>query len=397
MAFNTIYNRRCGFNKSPTNLGKLIKQAGVGLALLAYKANGSTKGINSPFINPWVDVANAVKKNLFDTNAPYTSVGTGIKQLIPNGIKIVGNPINQVSYINMPYSLLPNTQYRIQAIETVINGSSRIGVRNSLGAGIGDLLVTGSIAFTTDETGNGFFYIYANRDIFTASTEVNYTNIQLELGSTPTTYEPYAKNNALLTNFAATEADGWVDKLLPNGNTKPMLKYDAINSYGILPNNPSIDIVGLDEFEITRCFMTSSVITTGQLILKTLDGTTATAQYGTLALSDGSMAVDMGGASTYIVSIGTLIPNKVYVSTLRRRAGRLIHYLNGIETYNQPNTSVMVTQPNFRIGARCNNANGLSHTLYSDVFDGGTMITKNPQDWSLLDKVTEMAFRGVLR
>lgn len=249
-------------NKLPS-IQQLLKQAGVGLALLPYKADGVRKGINSPFVNPWVD----------------------------------------------------------------LSGNS---------------------------------------------------------------------NNATLTNFAATTADGWVDKLLPNGNTKPMLKFDGINSYGILPNNPSIDIVGLDEFEITKCFMTPSTLLSGQLIIKTLDGTTPNAQYGIFSGFDGVLAIQIGGQSITVGVANTLLPNTLYIVVVRRRLGRLIVLLNSVEIYNQPNVSSITSKPNFRIGARPNIADGSTHTLFTNVFDGGTLITKNPTDWAKLDKATKEAFKGYL-
>lgn len=53
-------------------------------------------------------------------------------------------------------------------------------------------------------------------------------------------------NNATFQNLAGTTSDGWVNVLLPNGKTMPFLKLDGVDTVGIIPNNPSVDIVGLD-------------------------------------------------------------------------------------------------------------------------------------------------------
>jgi len=382
-----------GINKSgkvPNSIQKLLQQAGVGMALLPYKADGVSKGVNNPFTNPLVDVANAVGKNLLDRLVciPNYAIiwASGLLNAEPKSITS--------DYIKVVPGVVYSNKYNSQ-IMFFDESKNYLGALQS-GGGIGKSAGLVTTTFRTPNILEIKFVRLGMRTSANLSIDLNVvTDHQLELGVVATTYEPYKCNNALLTNFAGTTASGYVDKLLPNGNTKTMIKLDGVDDYGILANNPSVDIVGLDEFEITRCFLTASTLNNMSIIGKYFNNGLLTTQIEILILSTGTITFVLGGITQLTTAI-VLSTNKLYILKIRRRSGRLILILNNNELFNKPNTTSVVSQPNYIINARSLNTDGTSFNLLANIFDGGTLLTKNPTDWTKLDKATNEAFRGFL-
>lgn len=185
-------------------------------------------------------------------------------------------------------------------------------------------------------------------------------------------------NNATFQNIAGTTSDGWVNVLLPNGKTMPFLKLDGVDTVGIIPNNPSVDIVGLDEFEIDVVILTPSVLQDGWVVAKNLSGSGADLQYGLLLYATGQINTRISGNDYIIGNAGTILTNSIYNINIIRQNGRLVVKINLIEKYNQLNSISIVSQPYLRIGARSTNAGGTAHGSFSNIYIAALSIAKNP-------------------
>lgn len=438
------------YPRQDKSIQQLLKKAGVGLALLPYKANGITKGINSPLTNPWVDLSgnanNALLTNFagttadgWDNQAILSSTGVDVdyENLVVNGdfsngttgwavestilsvvdgnLLITGNGSTATSGAFYRFNgYQPSNKRLTRKIRIRVKDAS-LSLQVFLRDGVGgtqyaNIFIANPIVnqwYEIEVAGIATMGVLSN-DLY-LFTRASYTDAATQNGKMievdyvqliNLTDNPYVQaiEARLGRQLNKEECDRIFPFVVAVGHNKvgimPFLKFDGVNSYGILPNNPSIDIVGLDEFEITKCFLTPSTLVNMQYIQKTLDGTDANTQIGIVSLNNGSASFILGGVGVSILSIGGLVPNTMYILTVKRKLGRLIVYLNGVEKYNQPNVKSITTQPNFRIGARPNIADGSTHTLYSNLFDGGTLITKNPQNWDALDKVTKEAFKG---
>ena len=148
---------------------------------------------------------------------------------------------------------------------------------------------------------------------------------------------------------------------------RPLMVFDGINDYGLLANNPSVDIVGTGDFAIAVGFLTPSVMNNNQIICKNLDSA-ANIQYSINSLLDGQIIVYLNVTPIQVVGFGQVLPNNMYDLRIYRINGRLIAKLQNVEKSNQANTTALLSQPNLRLGARSSIADGSTNTAF---FKGG--------------------------
>jgi len=139
-------------------------------------------------------------KNLF--KCPSLSSGTGITRtrLGDNSFKAEVSSTDGNKYTTISYNLLPNTTYYF-SVDISISGSSTTHtgyIRPQIeGSYVG--WYNSGFSFTTGTSGNVnlLFYNYTdNSGGNTVSNTVTWSNIQIEAGSTATTYEPYVGGTA---------------------------------------------------------------------------------------------------------------------------------------------------------------------------------------------------------
>jgi hypothetical protein len=165
----------------------LIK-SGATMILDPNRADGKKPGTNVPFTNPLVDLANKVGKNLFDGFLESGGINnaTGVNIVDASRIRTVGFT-----------SVNPNTTYAVS-----INGVLTPMAVIAYDANKNYISLIGAVPTFTTPSNCAFVRWHR--------TSTNLQELwQLELGSTATTYEPYARNNALLQNFVPSSADGY--------------------------------------------------------------------------------------------------------------------------------------------------------------------------------------------
>jgi hypothetical protein len=150
----------------------------------------------------------AVGKNLFDINKPITdytrtitnTTGTITIDLNANSITTTTN--NVTSGWGILYELEPNTQYFINAS---VSGDAQLRAVN---ADFTAFLDNGAGLITTNSTGLTNIY-FRHPTVGTAT----FTNIQLELGSTATTYEPYKSSTLTIDTELRSLPNGVRDRV----------------------------------------------------------------------------------------------------------------------------------------------------------------------------------------
>lgn len=146
------------------------------------------------------------------------------------------------------------------------------------------------------------------------------------------------------------------------------LTTDGVDTYGTLANTPSLDITGLEEFEISAGFLTPNAITSVMnILIKNLDDGGPSIQYGLTILASGTLYVMVNGLVGSVTTSGYIVPNTMYDVRISRKSGRLVVSVNGVVVYNQPNNTSLVSQPNIRLFARSAN---LSGTINQFLFKG---------------------------
>lgn len=329
------------------------------------KANGVSKGINAPAVNPIQDLVGVVGKNLFDV---ITHGGVVNRTFYQNGYSITGLYTTQ-SATALKFNLKPNTQYtlsynvQITGAKAGVYGSFRL--RDNINA-LTFVMAVGGVEgnvvanFTTpaDISNYTVLYIYGSS---TLTDVTNITNIQLEESAVSTAYEPYGKANGLLTGFAFTGASGYADVVAPNGKTVTGIQGDGVNDVIVLPSNAP-NPVGLQDFGFAFVFKTVATINNYYAYR---GESTASAQWSVYVYTDGRLEIGIHGTDIVVSSLGTITPNTFYKLIFKRVSSRLIVMLNGVEIYNQPNALAIVSKPNARLFARSSDVGGTTHTSFS--------------------------------
>lgn len=142
-------------------------------------------------------------KNLFNAQATPTFVeGNSSISNVGNGSFTISSAKNNTqddwsAYCEYTLTLEPNTQYTLSKKSSVSSGTAYRfagGLRTHIGITYGVVVDDDSITFTTDSTGIVgliFYSAYIDTTKGQVSTSVKFENIQVEAGSTATTYEPY--------------------------------------------------------------------------------------------------------------------------------------------------------------------------------------------------------------
>jgi hypothetical protein len=205
--------------RSKFRLNVALRRAGAVMALIPQYATGSTRGINSPPTNPMVDYVGRLGKNLVDIfavgNAFVTTTYVGNKlRFSANSVPSVTTPY----FANRNFQL--NERYTISGIwsqpTTISNNRFKFVYTDGTSTVQAQAPTTTPTTFSfTSEVGKTIDYIAIHYGTSGNYTEVE--NLQLELGTTATTYEPYGYNNALLQGFGFVPNSGY--DLLPFVNS----------------------------------------------------------------------------------------------------------------------------------------------------------------------------------
>lgn len=201
----------------PPSIIKQLKDAGAVLALLSTKADGRAPLTGDD--NPWVDLANSVGKNL------------------SNGFRYAG-------FINASgaWVIDNSTSSTIVPVkEGEIYTQQNVGGNRSNWAFFSEFPTVNlqtSLSFGLIETTTGIAPVGAKYLVFYLNnTPTLPDDVQVELGPTATAYEPYAKNNGTLTNFAGTASSGW-----NTDGGQPLLTFDGVDDYVQFADTASLDI-----------------------------------------------------------------------------------------------------------------------------------------------------------
>lgn len=189
------------------------KALGAVLYLDARKADGVGPLIGNE--SPWVDKANEIGIN----KAGYTS-------FYPETIVVPGYSIQ--------LKLKPNTQYTLSSDVPIPSNGTTLYL-NGTSTPINGVWTGNPKTTTSDSEGKLFVFVPSGRE-YTNDILNGIYNIMLNEGVTPLPYEPYARNDGKLVNFAGTALDGW------NANP-PRLTFDGIDSYVQFADSASLDIV----------------------------------------------------------------------------------------------------------------------------------------------------------
>ena len=328
-------------------------------------ANGVVPGVNAPFTNPIVDLANEVGKNLANPSLQYL-------------FNVNNTYIATPDFNTKPsYKLTKESTYTLSFYKRPNDGGARIFEGGVFKRVVQFIAKDTQIVLSGEEDGLSFYAGNFGVSPFETLT-IPTTQVQLELGSTATAYEPYTRNDALWVNAAETIADGYDEVIAPNGKTVTMAKGGGIDTYFTLPNSADLDPTGLDNFGMARVFKTPPVLQNSYLRCKNLDST-ATVQYAVAYLSNGDLQVRLEGL-TFNVGIGAIAPNSFYKMITKRADGRLVVKLNDVEIYNQLNATTLTSRPNVREFARSNSADGLNNSIFYNGWSGLNSFTLNPTE-----------------
>lgn len=148
------------------------------------------------------------KKNLFDYSS---AVGNAIKNS-NNGFNVSGNGTYTSSYLDI--SNIPPGTYTIScnfvqtnAISTVHISCRKFESPSPEYGNVTSTNISGSLVgtFTIPQGENGVrLYLYSNVTATTQNTSCNFNNVQIELGSTATAFEPYQLVNSNVKSTVKT-------------------------------------------------------------------------------------------------------------------------------------------------------------------------------------------------
>jgi hypothetical protein len=346
----------------------LIK-SGATMILDPNRADGKKPGTNSPFVNPLVDLANKVGKNLFDVLTMLNNQGV----VASNGANSSDASSNSSDFI----SVKPGQDYTISNCRSIGSGTFGLAFYDKDKNFLFGENYNGSI-YITPQAPNVYIKPILENVAFLRFTIrdrniLNGTTTQLEIGSTATTYEPFAKNNALLQNFIPSSADGYATIIAPNGKTVTVLNLDGSNSFGALASSDALNPIGTGDFVIADVIRTNSL--KDQYLITKATSSEATTQYGVKITSTGNLVLILEGTS---ITLATgLLANTLYKILISRDNGTLRCELQGVQTYSQANTISLIAKANTLIGALSTIAGGTTQTGYANVSQGIKVFGKD--------------------
>jgi hypothetical protein len=343
-------------------LGTTLTQAQALLAgtVIRYQLAVPIDTLNVPFKNPWTDLKGVVGKNLFDGFLELGAIST------VNGTNGISSTNTRcINFLGVVESTIYNLSYQN-------SDGFRVFFYDSNKTYISFLELTKNTPFTTPV--NAKFLRF--RLVSTNLTE----QIQLELGSTATAYEPYGKANCLLQAFAGTTADGWTTDTAPNGKSVTGLKGDGLDSYGLFGSNAP-NPLGTQDFAFAFVFKTGAIGATRCIFSKN-SSTQEDSQYGFYILTDGTGYGYIDGSFFTFASTVKLTADTWYKLVVKRKNGRLVCTLSNVVTTDTPNNQNITTKPNARLFARSTNVGGTTHanifngTLFEFGYNNGQDIDK---------------------
>lgn len=337
-------------------LGTTLEQARELLAgtIVSYQLAVPIDTLNDPQINPIIDQSGVVGENLFDgfwelggyviaTGADYTT-----SDRIRNAIRFI--PVK------------PNTRYRCdQFIDIWFYDSNKVFISKS---------ATTFKDFTTPANAKYINFVHY---------VVNFNlKMMLNEGDTQLPYEPYGKSNGLLQGFAFTNADGYVERVAPNGKTVTGLKGDAVNSVVKLNAESAPNPVGTQDFAFGYVVEHPETLANGSIFSRnTATGTDW--QCGVFVISDGSGRV-RAGLQNLVLPAGTFSASAFEKHVLRRDGNTLTLKVNGVVVYENTNfTTSLVSAPNVFLMGRSSIADGSTQTERY----GGTIFLMSYADTNL--------------
>lgn len=424
-------------------LAQLVKLAGGVLYLDARKADGTQKGVNAPFTNPLIDLTklgnNATLTNFAATQtdgytleATVNSNGQAVEysNLVvnpsfeddSNGWSTAGGGTNSV--------VTEQFKFGTKSMKFVNDGTSARRIKQVVSGSIGDKVhISGwayisaytsgpvqlqartladgalnSYGFDTTKlnqwqyistlftlTENGFTLVVGSNSVNQST--VYFDGIQVvKLNTTQIT----AFETQLGKPLDAPACDRIFPFVATTGITlvsaRPYLATDGIDSFGLLANNPSVDIVGTEDFAIAWCGLTPTTLQTSVMLAKNLD--TSAAQFSWYIGSDTILYCNIGGTLVQLSSAGAVKTNTNYEMRLHRASGRLKCWINGVLIYDQPNTTSLVSMPNFRLFCRSSNAGGTAHVAFAKLLTAYLILARGTYgDLDKLDGVLDKVAR----
>ena len=336
------------------------------MLLDTMQANGVVPGVNAPFTNPIVDLANVVGSQLLNP-ARYEQ---GFFN--PDGSR--GSSSTWARFkIPVKDDISSNVKSNTIAGYVLASGAMFINENTT----------TGSYDFPPDFGITGIKFIGFNfrRSDSAPMTQVDIDNIingfMINYGLTSLPYEAFARNDASLVNFSATTGSGYEEVLAPNGKLVTMLKPDGVDDYGILPNSADLDPTGLDDFGMAFVIRTgSSVANTMYIMAKT----STASQYGFLLVAGGTLSFKLNNINNFFGIGGGVQPNSFYIVVAKRVSSQAIVKVNQVEVLNVPNTEMLVSEPNIRMLNQATNLEGTTHGNYFNGHLGLASFTLNPTE-----------------
>lgn len=400
------------------SLAKLVKNAGGVLYLDARKSDGVKPGINTPFTNPLIDLTKLGNDATLTSFAATQTDGFTLEATVNSN----GSEVGYSNLVTNP-TFVDTSGWTTSGIAS-LSVSGNEATLTGLGTGNQPNLIGGNDG-KTYQSGDKF-NMSCEVNIPSGCTSVALvwrdTTLGITLNATtltPTVFGSYIELNGIITLASQsvfgrlqivftfpdnTTANGKVmkirkcqsvqlntpqitafetnqlgkpldapacDRIFPfvatTGTTlvsaRPYIATDGIDSYGLLSNSPSVDITGLEEFELAWCGITGSTITESALLSKGLD-TEVTSQYYLFIFSDGKLGLNLNGNVYQLAPTGSIKSNTSYDIRTLKENGRLKCWINGVLTYDQPNVVALTSRPNFRLFSRATNAVGTTHFRY---------------------------------
>jgi hypothetical protein len=151
---------------------------------LYWKTDGNITSYNNNYY--------AVGKNLFDFKTPTEIQSTYFKLLeVDNGFESNSNN-SSLRWIRYRVGVVENTNYTFSYIANKLSGPYNpvATVADENGNTLGTAIGNGSKSYSFNTGSSNYIDIYFNTRIADSFSYTKWTNIQLELGTTATTYEP---------------------------------------------------------------------------------------------------------------------------------------------------------------------------------------------------------------
>lgn len=321
--------------------------------------------------------------NMIDSNADNRADGWSYNAIVP--ISCVGNEA-----LFSPTTQYSNTEKRITPISgdtyyfcaniktasdkwaiTLQNGGFPTTVTRHSGSGNYEFLSTQVIANSNIEGTALLIWIGASGFSNITVKQAHLFNVS-QMFPNPATRPTKTQMDRLVQELITKY--GYINEQIVKMAWVVMLKFDGTNDLGIA-NHPSLDITGTGDFAIECVFKTDATLVGSYIISKGSGGGITAQQYALTTETDGRMQLSLEGTAVAILPIGSLQTNSLYSVLIYRIGGVLKSRKNKVELYNLSNNSNMTTKPYFRVGARTNSADGLTHTTYTNIFLGHLSIT----------------------